>query len=48
MTITPTDVDPGDPGSPENPMPAPSLGWSAGLVSDPFDYSRDDEVQVPE
>ena len=40
--------EPGEPGSPENPMPAPSLGWTAGLVSDPFDYSRDDEVTVPD
>ncbi len=43
-----TAPEPGEPGHPDTPMPPPSLGWSAGLVDDPFDYSRDDEVTVPE
>jgi hypothetical protein len=44
----PTEPAPGEPGHPDTPMPPPSLGWSAGLVDDPFDYSRDDEVVLPE
>jgi hypothetical protein len=42
----PLEPAPGEPGSPENPIPAPSLGWTMGLTDDPTDFSHDQDPEV--
>jgi hypothetical protein len=46
FTAIPTEPLPGEPGHPDTPMPAPSLGFTMGLTEDPYDYSHDGDIAV--
>ena len=37
---------PGELGADDTPMPAPSLGFTMGLTSDPTDFSHDQDPEV--